>query len=172
MLDTFKELTANQYEAAFCTLNACIDRCPETAWNAPVANHAFCQSVFHALFYADVYLGQDDKSFRDQPFHRSHADFFADYEELEDRPPQRLYDKESIKTYLQHCRNKAAEVIAAETADTLKARCGFKWLAFSRAEVHLYNIRHIQHHAAQLILRLRLDAHADLPWARSGWREM
>jgi hypothetical protein len=172
MLDTFKELIANQFEAAFCTLSACIDRCPETAWNAPVANHAFCQAVFHALFYADVYLGPDDKSFREQPFHRSHAEFFGDYEELEDRPPQSLYDKESIKTYLEFCRSKAAEAIAAETADTLKARSGFGWLAFSRAELYVYNIRHLQHHAAQLILRLRIDGHADMPWARSGWRDM
>ncbi len=57
MVDTLKELITNQFEAALCTLSACIDECPEAAWNAPVANLAFCQAVFHTLFYADYYLG-------------------------------------------------------------------------------------------------------------------
>ena len=39
---------------------------------------------------------------------------------------------------------------------------------FTRAELHLYNIRHIQHHAAQLILRLRLDTDVDIPWVGRG----
>jgi hypothetical protein len=49
MLDTFKTLIANQFEAAFCTLNRCIERCPETAWNGRVVNLAFCQVVFHPI---------------------------------------------------------------------------------------------------------------------------
>ena len=172
MLDTFKELIANQFEAAFCTMNTCIDRCPDTAWNTPVVNLAFCQAVFHALFYADFYLGQDLESFRRQPFHRANEHFFRDYEELEDRPQQLLYEKTPIKAYLQHCRNKASEVIAAETADTLRARSSFDWLQFSRAEVHVYNLRHILHHAAQLSMRLRIDADIDIPWTKSAWRDV
>ena len=70
MLDTFKELIANQSEAALCTLNTCIDRCSETAWDAPVGNHPFCQVAFHTLFFTDYYLGPDEESFRRQPFHR------------------------------------------------------------------------------------------------------
>jgi len=172
MLGTFKELIANQFEAALCTLNTCIDRCPETAWNARVANHLFCQVAFHTLFYADYYLGPNEESFRRQPFHRDNEPFFGDYEEFEDRAPQSLYERTSIKKYLEHCRKKASEVIAAETADTLNARSRFERRAFSRAELHVYNIRHIQHHAAQLSLRLRLDAHEDIPWIGSGWREV
>lgn len=172
MLDTLKELITNQFEAALCTLSACIDECPEAAWDAPVANLAFCQAVFHTLFYADYYLGQTTGSLREQEFHRKHKPFFRDYEELEDRKPELLYDKASIITYLEFCRNKVLEVLATETADTLSARCGFEWLPFSRAELHIYIIRHIQHHAAQLSLRLRLDAGTNIPWVKSGWRDV
>jgi hypothetical protein len=42
---------------------------------------------------------------------------------------------------------------------------------FSRAELHVYNIRHIHHHAAQLSLRLRLDTGRGVDWVGSGWRE-
>ena len=32
MLDIFQKLIANQYEASLCTLNACVEKCPENAW--------------------------------------------------------------------------------------------------------------------------------------------
>ncbi len=170
MVEEFKGLIAGQFEAALCMLNTCIEQCPVTAWDAPVANLAFCQAVFHALFYADCLLGKNTESLREQAFHRDNPDFFRDYEELEDRKQQLLYDKKSIITYMAFCRRKASEVIVAETADTLSAPCGFDWLPFSRAELYVYSIRHVQHHAAQLILRLRLSADMDIPWAKLGWR--
>lgn len=172
MLDTFKGLIVNQFEAAFCTLQTCIDRCPDSAWDAPVANLKFCQVAFHTLFFTDFYLGPNADALRLQPFHRDHERFFRDYEELEDRPQVLLYDKPSIKTYLEHCRKKAADVIAAETAESLAGPSGFERRMFSRAELHVYNIRHIQHHAAQLSLRLRLGFQQDIPWIGSGWREV
>ena len=172
MLNLFKQLVANQYEASLCALNACIDRCPETAWNAPVVNLAFCQAAFHVLFFTDLYLGPNVPSLREQAFHREHADAFRDYEELEPRRQQLLYDRAFVMSYLQHCRNKAAEVTHAETIETLQVPAGFDWLKFPRAELHVYNIRHIQHHAAQLMLRLRLDFDEDFRWVGSGWREM
>jgi len=172
MFDAFKQLIANQFEAAFCTLNACIDRCPEDAWNARIGNYPFSQVAFHTLFYADFYLGQDEESFRRQPFHMDNQQWFGDYEQLEDREPVSTYDRPSITTYLEHCRRKAAEVIAAETEDSLTAKCGFPWRQFSRGELYVYNIRHIQHHAAQLSLRLRIESGVDVPWFGSGWREV
>ena len=172
MLDTFKQLIAHQFEAALCTLHTCIDRCPEAVWNSRVGNHLFCQVAFHALFYVDYYLEPREGSFREQPFHRDHPRFFRDYEEFEDRAPQLLYDKPSIETYLEHCRKKAVETIASETADSLVAPAEFKRRTFSRAELHVYSIRHIQHHAGQLSLRLRLDAKEDVPWIGSGWRDV
>ncbi len=63
-------------------------------------------------------------------------------------------------------------MIIEETAGTLNARCGFERLPFSRAELHISNIRRIQHHAAQLSLRLRLDANTDIPWVKTGWLDV
>ena len=85
MVDLFKQMITHQFEAALSTLGACIEKCPQSAWNAPVANLAFCQAAFHALFYTDCYLGQNTAALREQPFHRDNQAFFRDYEELEDR---------------------------------------------------------------------------------------
>ena len=169
MLATWREMTLNQFEAAFCMLHTCIERCPQAAWDAPVVNLAFCQAVFHTLFCADYYLGETPDALRQQPFHRDNEDFFRNYEELQDRKPELLYDKPSIRAYLQHCRDKAAEVITAECEESLEPPSGFGRREFSRAELHVYNIRHIQHHAAQLSLRLRVDDGVEIPWIGSGW---
>jgi hypothetical protein len=171
MIAIFKELLSHQYEAAFCTLDACIRRAPETSWNTPVGNLAFCQVAFHTLFFADLYLGPNEESLTAQPFHRDHPEFFRDYEELQDCRQRLLYDRPAINAYLEHCRNKASGVIAAETAETLSGPCGFQSRTASRAELHVYNLRHIQHHSAQLSLRLRIDHQADVPWFGSGWKD-
>jgi hypothetical protein len=170
MLDTFRPMILNQFEAALATLNACIDRCPDAAWDERVGNLRFCQVAFHTLFYADYYVGQNEDSFRAQAFHRDNERFFAGYEEFEDRPPQALYDRATVKKYMEHCRAKLKAALAAETDQTLSAPAGFARRTFSRAELYVYTLRHIQHHAAQLSLRLRLDMKADIPWIGSGWR--
>ncbi|MBI1729795.1 hypothetical protein HY229_00705 [Candidatus Acetothermia bacterium] len=172
MLERLKELFLNQYEAAFCTLNACIDRCPDSTWDAPVAETAFCQVLFHTLLFADIYLGQNEAAVRLQPFHLENKRIFRDYEELEDRIPVLLYDKTFIKTYLAYCRKKAAHVTGEESAETLNARPDFPGRNFSRAELHVYNIRHIQNHAAQLNLTLFKNHKTEIIWVGSGWRQL
>lgn len=174
MLDTVKTLLIDQYEAALSMLRACVDGCPDAAWNAPVANHRFSQVVFHTLYFTDLYLGRDgEASFRGQSLHGSLAPLFADLppdrEPLED-PTPRPYERASLRSYLELCRRKAIAVMAAETEDTLSAPDDFGG-DFSRAELHVYNIRHIQHHAAQLSLRLRLDTGSGIGWVGSGWHE-
>jgi hypothetical protein len=172
MLDLVKQLLTSQYEASLCTLNVCVENCPDQCWNAKVANLAFNQAVFHTLFYADMYLGRDVPSFKTQAFHRENPDIFRDYEEMEDRAQVQMYDRDSIRKYMRFCRSKAIDTIASETDQTLRGPSGFDWRKCSRAELHVYNIRHIQHHAAQLSLRLRLDAKVEIPWVGSGWREV
>jgi hypothetical protein len=41
---------------------------------------------------------------------------------------------------------------------------GFFWLPFSKLELQLYNIRHIQHHTGQLIERLREQKDISVEW--------
>lgn len=170
MLELFQKTIVSQYEATLCTLNECVARCPEEMWQGPVVNHPFSQTVFHTLFFADLYLGENMAAQPEQVFHQKHKSEFADYEQLEHRIPLGTYEKSFIKDYLGFCRDKAAAVVWSESAELLTLPSGFPWIEAPRAEVHLYNIRHIQHHAAQLILRLREKAAIDMPWVKSGWQ--
>ena len=173
MLDTLKQLLAHQYEASLSTLNLCVARCPDASWSEPVAKWKFSQAAFHAIFFTDLYLQPNDdvEKFKQQPFHLEHKPVFRDYEELENRPHVLLYEKPFVLAYVQNVRRKAQETIAREPADLLAGPSGFHWRKCSRAELHVYTIRHIQHHAAQLSLRLRLDANVDIPWVSHAWKE-
>ena len=170
MHDTFKQLITNQYQASLCTLNQCIQECPEAIFQKPVAAFPFSQCVFHTLFFADLYLGKDMDDQLKQQFHLDQAAVFAGYSQLESDTPAANYQKPFLSLYLQHCRSKMERVVGEETEADLNEPAGFPWLStITRAEVHAYNIRHIQHHAAQLILQMRKEATFNLPWVRSGW---
>ena len=171
MLETYKQLIVNQFEAAFCTLDLCLRRCPEATWGRPVAKSPFCQVMFHTLFFADYYLSLSEDAFRHQSFHSDHRPWFGDYEQLQDREATSLFEKPVLDVYLGHTRQKAKLAVAAETSDSLAARTGFPSRNCSRAELYVYNLRHVYHHAAQLVLRLRLDTDIDIPWVDSGWRD-
>ncbi len=170
MLSTIKTLLSNQYGAAFSTVAACVDRCPVTSWDLPIGNYPFSQVVFHTLFFADYYLGPHAESFRQQLFHQDNREFFADYEQLEYRTRVGVYDRPSLQKYLVHCRHKAMDAVDSETEQTLAGPSGFERRDFSRGELHVYNIRHIQHHSAQLVLRLRTETGLEIPWFGSGWQ--
>ncbi len=170
MIEVTKQAIASQFEAAFLTLQKCIDDCPDESWNQPVANHPYSQSLFHGLFFGDLYLGANMESMKSQGFHQEHREFFEGYEELSHHEePTRNYERSFLQQYLDFCRNKARTELAAETVDSLTQPVDSPWHSFSRLEMHVYNIRHLQHHAAQLILRLRINHNPKIGWVRNGY---
>ncbi|MCA9176483.1 MAG: DinB family protein [Planctomycetales bacterium] len=170
-LELIRELLQHQYEAALATLAHCLKACPDASWDAPVAKYPFSQSAFHTLFFADYYLEPEADSFPSQAFHHEHPSLFGDYEQLRDVEPTSVYTREQLAMYLRFVTEKVARSLDAETDESLAAPAKFPRKAFTRAELHVYNIRHVQHHAAQLILKLRVDAQASIPWYRSGWED-
>jgi hypothetical protein len=50
------------------------------------------------------------------------------------------------------------------TDERSRERCAFPWLNLSIAELFLYNMRHVQHHAAQLNLMLRQTVDSAPRW--------
>ena len=168
MIEVYRKAMIGQYEAALFTLKDTTDICPDEMWNAPVSDNAFCECVFHALFFGGLYLGPNVEALRQQAFHLEHPEIFRDYEEMEDRKPELLYDRQMIETYFAFVHAKMLEVMAAETEASLAEPVGFPWLDIARTEMHPYNIRHLHHHAAQLSLKLRLETDLNPKWVKSG----
>ncbi|MDF1514190.1 MAG: hypothetical protein P1S60_10315 [Anaerolineae bacterium] len=71
------------------------------------------------------------------------------------------YPKKDLLDYITLC---YAEVGRNIITIDLQAESGFSWLPFNKLELQLYNIRHLQHHSAQLIDRLRNASDISIPW--------
>ena len=161
----------HQFQAAMCTLDQCIATCPEGEWSAPHPDSPFSQVLFHVLLFTDIYLGRGEEAVKTQSFHLENKAMFRDYEELEDRKPVEVYSREGIAGYFAFCLQKGEIEIGKESPESLYGESGFDYRKFSRLELYIYSIRHIQHHAAQLGLRIQLSTGKELQWVGSGWKD-
>jgi hypothetical protein len=154
MDEMWKTVIWQQFGASIDMLENAMRACPETVWGDRSERPEFWYVVFHTLFFLDLYLSESDVGFSPP------APFTLD--ELDERGllPERVYTKEELQKYLDHGREKCRRTIAGMTREQADRRCGFNWLDITVAEVLLYNMRHVQHHAAQLnlILRQRIDS--------------
>ncbi len=165
---TINDSLVSQFNASLKTLENCIDACPLEEWNKSHGDYPFSQVVFHTLFYCDFYLSENEEAFKKQEFHRNHKETFADYEELEYKLPVHLYDKDFIKEYLEYCKKKILiEVKDLRIEDLLNVR-EESIKKMSKLELYIYVIRHIQHHAAQLGLRLQFLIKKEMEWVSRG----
>ena len=166
MIEYVRTSLTGQFEASLCMLNDCIAKCPPQHWEDRIANDTFRQVAYHTVFYVDLYLSPSDAAFCLRALHQRGGD-----ERTIDTPSTGLTKDETLD-YLTVCRHKALETLALETPESLRRESGFSWLPFSRGELHLYNIRHVQHHTGQLSVFLRRIVKDDERWwIRTGWRE-
>ena len=57
---------------------------------------------------------------------------------------------------------------AIDALDLASPESGFSWYKVAKLEHQLINIRHVQHHAAQLADRLRAAADVGTRWVSAG----
>ena len=163
-MNGIKSALSHQLKASLSTLGNVIETCPDAEWQKDHGNAPFSQVVFHTLFYADCYLGKDTLPFKDQPFHKAHEESFADYEKMEDKKPVRIYEKTFCREHLAHSLSKVDVMMEVETLDSLAGGSGIDFRHCNRMELYIYEERHIQHHAAQLGLRIQQVNGKELKW--------
>jgi hypothetical protein len=150
-------------------LRDCLERADAAAWRAAVGRFPFWHVAYHVLFFTDLYLSPNEAAFRPQPFHVEDSNFLGQQpwppfkKVVADRP----YEKAALLDYLAACRSKAVSILAAETEATLAGPGGFDWLPLTRLELHLYNLRHLQHHTGQFAAMLRREHGESVAWVRS-----
>ena len=168
MIDYVRSVLAAQFEAGLCMLHQCVEQCQPQFWEGQIASISCRQVAYHTLFFVDLYLSPSAEAFSLRELHAKGGD------EREPRYSRGL-DQDETLAYVGLCRQKAAQALAAETEQTLAGPSGFSWYPVSRGELHLINIRHIQHHTGQLDAYLRrcdplLADRSALRWVGSGWR--
>ena len=68
--------------------------------------------------------------------------------------PERVYTKAELQTYLEYCRDKCQAKLETLADLLIPQQVRTDWPDMSVAELLLYNMRHVQEHAAQLSLFL------------------
>ena len=144
-----KRIVWSQFGAAMDMLENAIGMAPPKVWGDGSKPMEFWYVAYHTIFFLDYYLSDTSEGFEPPaPFTLSELD-------PEGIPPERVYSKEELLGYLAHGREKCRRVLAALTDEAAAAPCRFERREMSVMELHLYNMRHVQHHAAQLNLLLR-----------------
>ncbi len=169
MIEYFRWIVTSQYEAALCMLRQCVESCPPEHWEGKIASGTFRWASYHTLFFTDLYLSPTSEAFELRELHARGGD------EREPKLCAGLSPAETLE-YLAICRRKAVAALTRETAESLEGSSGFSWHPVTRGEMHLINLRHIQHHTGQLSAYLRrLDRDNALAqalrWVGAGWRE-
>jgi hypothetical protein len=156
MNSTLKTGIWQQFGASIDYLADTLRACPDQLWHSSLWNNPgekpefsqFWYRVYHTLFWLDLYLfGSEEGFLPPAPF--------TLIEQYDDGPlPERAYTKAELQIYLKDCRKKCQMTIEALTDETAERHCQFPWGEASFFELLLYNMRHVQDHAAQLNLLL------------------
>jgi len=158
----WKTAVWQQFGAAIDMLENAIRACPEELWSdgskrPEWVSHdvvGFWYVAYHTLFFLDFYLSGSADGFAPP------APFTLDELDPAGLLPERPYTQDELLTYLDHGRKKCRAAIEGMTEQSAGEQCGFARPEVNRAELLLYNLRHVQHHTGQLnlILRQNLDS--------------
>ena len=164
MAGSWNDILWAQFDAAITTLGNAIEACPQAVWSQPAGPGPFWRAAFHAIFWLDAYAGESQAAYRP-------PEGFTPWEFDEHGEPPRVYGREELLAYLECTRDKCRQQVMSLSAHDLERPSGFEWLSrrgMGVAETVVYNLRHVQHHAAQLNLILRQAADHGAPWVHRG----
>ena len=150
----WKTAVWGQFGAAIDMLENAIDACPDAVWTDRTHSPEYWYLVYHTLFFLDFYLSESEEGFAPPaPFTLSEMDPAGVL-------PERVYSKDEMRRYLNHGRDKCRARILAMTDEVAASPCGFTRRDISALGLLMYNLRHVQHHVAQLhlMLRQRIDS--------------
>ena len=152
------QAVAAQFGAAIDALEHAIEACPESVWGDRLGPHEFWYLAFHTLFWLDHYLAGTPAGFAPPPPYG--------LEEMDPAGvlPPRAYTRTEMLAYLAHGRARCRAAMRALTDEQAARPCGYPRRDCSVLELHVYNMRHVQHHAAQLQLLLRQAGHEPPRW--------
>lgn len=162
-----RSMLKSQYHSALAMLRDAIEKCPESLWQGSGHTNECWQIAYHVLFFAHAYSGQGKASFRPWKHHRADAQY-PDCIPGPADPSSRLpllpepYTKAQALEYWSFCDGQIDA--AVDAMDLASPQSGFPSYPIPKLEHQIVNLRHIQHHAAQLADRVRSAANLGVDW--------
>jgi hypothetical protein len=151
-----RSVLKSQYHAGLAMLREAIDRCPVEEWLSRDHKNAFWQVAYHVLFFTHLYLQPNEAAFVRWSQHQGD----------DDGTTGEPYTKAQVLDYWSYV-DQAVDS-AVDSLDLESPESGFWWYKMSKLEHQLVNIRHVQHHGAQLADRLRSAEDIGINWVSSG----
>jgi DinB family len=153
MNKSLNESLWKQFGASIDMLENAISMCPGELWDT---KEKFWYSSYHCLFFLDYYLTLDPSTYRSpKPFTNS---------EFEGKLPERPYTKDELLMYSKTCKEKCHQLLSSFTDEVANKRWVNQYRDYSVFEMLLYNMRHVQHHTAQLNRFLRQNMNNAPAW--------
>ncbi len=158
-----KKIIKSQYKASLAMFGNAVQSCNDSLWLDDTYKHPFWRVAYHTLFFVDLYLSTSVESFRPWTKHVDELESLGPIIHKNGKLPREgpPYLKNDVQTYCELVIDKIDSSVDGLDFD---ADSGFPWLRFSKLELQLYNIRHIQHHAGQLIERIRQNLDEPVGW--------
>ncbi|MCE7065138.1 DinB family protein [Dyadobacter sp. CY326] len=161
MLGIFKHSLWTQFGASIDSLRNAIAMWPEAYWNTDTK---FFYIAYHSQIMLDYYLTIPHTGEFPSTLPFTFSEPGAQPEGvLGDMVPDRIYTKSEMLSYLDATREKCRVFIQNLTDEQMEER----WIEgpeefdmnYAVPEILFYNMRHVQHHAAQLnmLLRQKID---------------
>jgi hypothetical protein len=170
MDNSFKDILWNQFGASIDMLINVISSCPEDYF---ITNQRFYYIAFHSTIFLDYYSSIPPKDFSPLLSFTQKEPTERPKEAIDDLIPNKIYSKQEIVEYLKQSREKCKQIVYALTDENLNER--FKEgdeqndMDYPILEILFYNLRHTQHHTAQLNMLLRQDIDKHMEWSfRAG----
>jgi len=153
-----------EYNAALKMLLDTVVKCPDELWESVEYENAFWRIAYHALFYTALYLSESPDKF--VPWDKHILNYNSLDTVTHDQQPiiiNAVYLKNDIIDYAG-CISDSLENMVSDKNNN--EQCGFSWIRMNRLQLHLYNIRHLQHHVGQLTERLHRAGIKGIKWER------
>ena len=157
MNDTIKTSFWKQYGAAIDMFENAVAKCPPEIWDD---ERKFWYIAYHTLFFLDYYLDKDPDNFTTpQPFNMNEM-------EIDEVMPKHPFTKKELLGYVEHCRKKAHGLISGFNDAGASSRWKNQYREYSMFEMQLYNMRHVQEHAAELSMLIVQNGGSTSGWIR------
>jgi len=168
--EALRSILKSQYHAALAMLRETIERCPDELWFAREHVNSFWQIAYHSLFFAHLYMLPNEAAFRPWEHHQSdvqNPDGLPGAPDPNSTLPliPKPYTKEEALAYWKVCDEMVDR--AVDALDLHSPDSGFSWYKVPKLEHQIVNIRHIEHHLAQLADRLRASAGIGIKWVQA-----
>jgi hypothetical protein len=164
--ETIKEIIWNQFGATVDMLINVVSNCPENYFEQ---NPRFYYIAFHCTIFLDYYLTIPPGDFIPLLDFTQEAEKEKPIEAIDELIPNKVYSKQEVVDYLKKSREKCRQLIDSLTEESFNQR--FKEgddlndMNYPILEILLYNLRHTQHHVAQLNMLLRQDIDKHMEWS-------